>query len=80
VLGKRGGETVSGGYDEESGGRDEETQTHAMVKVAMGNYRVDEETAARIIADRNVFALKRFEKWRLNYLKLLEKGKSGGAK
>jgi hypothetical protein len=36
----------------------------------MGNYGVDEKIAVRIVADRNVFALKKFEKWRENYLKL----------
>jgi hypothetical protein len=45
-------------------------RTREIVKEVMNNYGVDEETAVRIIADRNVFALKKFEKWRENYLKL----------
>lgn len=53
-----------------SGGYDEEMETREIVKEVMNNYGVDEETAVRIIADRNVFALKKFEKWRENYLKL----------
>jgi len=53
-----------------SGGYDEEMETREIVKEVMNNYNVDEETAVRIIADRNVFALKKFEKWRENYLKL----------
>jgi len=53
-----------------SGGYDEEIETREIVKEVMGNYGVDEKTAARIVADRNVFALKKFGKWRENYLKL----------
>jgi hypothetical protein len=53
-----------------SGGYDEEIETQEIVKEVMNNYGVDEETAVRIMADRNVFALKKFEKWRENYLKL----------
>jgi len=53
-----------------SGGYDEEIETPETVKQIMNDYGVDEKTAVRIIADRNVFALKKFEKWRESYLKL----------
>jgi|GEM_PF-4379571 hypothetical protein len=53
-----------------SGGYEGDIETREIVKEVMNNYNVDEETAVRIIADRNVFALKKFEKWRENYLKL----------
>jgi len=53
-----------------SGGYDEEMEAPEMAKEAMDDYGVDEKTALRIIADRNVFALKKFEKWRESYLKL----------
>jgi hypothetical protein len=53
-----------------SGGYEGDIETREIVKEVMNNYDVDEETAVRIIADRNVFALKKFEKWRENYLKL----------
>jgi len=53
-----------------SGGYDEEMEAPEMAKEAMDDYGVDEKTALRIIADRNVFALKKFEKWRENCLKL----------
>jgi len=53
-----------------SGGYEGDIETREIVKEIMNNYGVDEETAVRIIADRNVFALKKFEKWRENYLKL----------
>jgi hypothetical protein len=53
-----------------SGGYEGDIETREIVKEVMNNYGVDEETAVRIIADRNVFALKKFEKWRENYLKL----------
>ena len=52
-----------------SGGYDEEMETPEMAKEAMDDYGVNEKTAVRIIADRNVFALKKFGKWRENYLK-----------
>lgn len=54
---------MSGGYDNEV------KETSEIVKEVMCNYNVDEKTAVRIIADRNVFALKKFEKWRETYLK-----------
>lgn len=53
-----------------SGGYEGDIETREIIKEVMNNYNVDEETAVRIIADRNVFALKKFEKWRENYLKL----------
>jgi hypothetical protein len=53
-----------------SGGYEGDIETREIVKEVMNNYGVDEETAVRIIADRNVFALKKFEKWRESYLKL----------
>jgi len=53
-----------------SGGYEGDIETREIVKEVMNNYNVDEETAVRIIADRNVFALKKFEKWRESYLKL----------
>ena len=53
-----------------SGGYEDERQTQEIVREIMGNYGVDEKTAVRIITDRNVFALKKFEKWREIYLKL----------
>jgi hypothetical protein len=53
-----------------SGGYEGDIETREIVKEVMNNYGVDEETAIRIMADRNVFALKKFEKWRENYLKL----------
>ncbi|MCJ7719223.1 hypothetical protein MUO69_04770 [Candidatus Bathyarchaeota archaeon] len=53
-----------------SGGYEGDIETREIVKEVMNNYGVDEETAVRIMADRNVFALKKFEKWRENYLKL----------
>jgi hypothetical protein len=53
-----------------SGGYEGDIETREIIKEVMNNYGVDEETAVRIIADRNVFALKKFEKWRENYLKL----------
>ncbi len=53
-----------------SGGYEGDIETREIVREVMNNYGVDEETAVRIIADRNVFALKKFEKWRENYLKL----------
>jgi len=53
-----------------SGGYEDNIQTQEIAREAMSNYGVDEKTAVRIIADRNVFALKKFEKWRENYLKL----------
>jgi hypothetical protein len=53
-----------------SGGYEGDIETREIVKEVMNDYDVDEETAVRIIADRNVFALKKFEKWRENYLKL----------
>ena len=53
-----------------SGGYEGDIETREIVKEVMNNYNVDEETAVRIMADHNVFALKKFEKWRENYLKL----------
>jgi hypothetical protein len=53
-----------------SGGYEGDIETREIIKEVMNNYGVDEETAVRIMADRNVFALKKFEKWRENYLKL----------
>lgn len=53
-----------------SGGYEGDIETREIVKEVMNSYGVDEETAVRIIADRNVFALKKFEKWRENHLKL----------
>ena len=53
-----------------SGGYEGDIETREIIKEVMNSYGVDEETAVRIIADRNVFALKKFEKWRENYLKL----------
>jgi hypothetical protein len=53
-----------------SGGYEGDIETREIIKEVMNNYNVDEETAVRIMADRNVFALKKFEKWRENYLKL----------
>ncbi len=49
-----------------SGGYDAEPETSEMIKEAMGNYGVDEETAVRIVADRNVYALRMFARWRKN--------------
>jgi len=53
-----------------SGGYEGDIETREIIKEVMNSYGVDEETAVRIMADRNVFALKKFEKWRENYLKL----------
>ena len=52
-----------------SGGYDIEMETQEAINEVMSDYGVDEETAVRILADRNVFALRKFEKWRENYLK-----------
>lgn len=51
-----------------SGGYDAEPETSEAVKQVMSDYGVDEETAVRIVADRNIFALKKFQKWRENHL------------
>lgn len=52
-----------------SGGYDTEPETSEAVKEVMSSYTVDENTATRIIADRNVFALKKFQKWRETHLR-----------
>jgi hypothetical protein len=51
---------MSGGYDNEA------KETSEAVKEVMGSYAVDEKTAVRIVADRNVFALRMFARWREN--------------
>lgn len=49
-----------------SGGYDAEPETSEAVKEVMSDYGVSEETAVRIVADRNVFALRMFARWREN--------------
>lgn len=58
-----------------SGGYEDDIQYQEAVKEVADNYGVDEKTAVRIIADRNVFALKKFQKWRENHLKAQEQKK-----
>jgi hypothetical protein len=53
-----------------SGGYEQDIPSQKMVEEISLNYGVDEKTAIRIIADRNVFALAKFERWRANYLKM----------
>lgn len=50
-----------------SGGYDNEAETSEAVKEVMSDYGVDEKTAIRIVADRNVFALRMFARWRENH-------------
>lgn len=49
-----------------SGGYDNEPETQEAIKNVMSDYGVNEETAVRIVADRNVFALRMFARWREN--------------
>lgn len=48
--------------------------TSEMTKEVMRKFNVDKETAERIIADRNVFALEKMNKWTFN-MKKRQKGK-----
>lgn len=50
-----------------SGGYDNEYETQEAIKNVMSDYGVSEETAVRIVADRNVFALRMFARWRENH-------------
>ena len=49
-----------------SGGYDVEMETQEAIKEVMSDYGVSMETAVRIVADRNVFALRMFARWREN--------------
>ena len=49
-----------------SGGYDVEMETQEAIKEVMSDYGVSEETAVRIVADRNIFALRMFARWREN--------------
>jgi hypothetical protein len=49
-----------------SGGYDVEMETQEAIKEVMSDYGVSMETAVRIVADRNVFALRMFARWKEN--------------
>jgi hypothetical protein len=52
-----------------SGGYEEEPSAPEFVKQVMRDFKVDEETARRIVAYCNSFAMEKMKKWIYNYRK-----------
>jgi len=50
-----------------SGGHEVQPETSELIKELVEKFKVNEETAQRIISWANAFALEKFKKWRINY-------------
>ena len=44
-------------------------ETSGLVKELMEKFKVNEETAQRIISWANAFAMEKFKKWQTNYIR-----------